>query len=233
MKKAPSTLINMFLSLTIIAVVAGAVLAVVYGMTKESIVKVEQNKVQQAISEVLTQKKDADGNDSIKIEFDKIADTVIYIGKKNEKGQYADSVVCHIAYFQEHYAGAAVESSDPDGFGGYFKVMVGFDADGNVYGYQVLKSNETPGLGAKAAEWFQKYNRGDIIGKSPASELKVKKDNGDVDAITGSTITSRAFLRSVNKAYACLQTALNNITPVVETSEAATEELAETESQPK
>ena len=190
----------MLLSLTAIALVAAAALATINGLTKDAIAQVEQNKVQKAISDVLSQ-KDAEGNAVNEIKFDKIVDTTVYIGEKNENGQYGDSVVCHLAYQQEEYVGAAVESSDPNGFGGFFKVMVGFDADGNVYGYSVLKSTETPGLGAKADQWFQKDNRGDITGKSPANELKVSKDGGEVDAITGSTITSRAFLRCVNKAY--------------------------------
>jgi electron transport complex protein RnfG len=79
--------------------------------------------------------------------------------------------------------------------------MVGLNKEFQVLGYTVLVSNETPGLGAKASEWFQKGNKGDIIGKT-AGQLATTKDNGDVDAITASTITSRSFLRAVNNAYA-------------------------------
>ena len=60
---------------------------------------------------------------------------------------------------------------------------------------------ETPGLGAKADKWFQKGEKGDIIGKDPVEPLTVSKDGGQVDAITASTITSRAFLLAVNNAY--------------------------------
>ena len=79
--------------------------------------------------------------------------------------------------------------------------MVGFDTEGNIAGYQILETAETPGLGAKAGEWFQKGNKGDVIGMNPSSELKVKKDGGNVDAISGSTITSRAFCALINNAY--------------------------------
>jgi electron transport complex protein RnfG len=64
-----------------------------------------------------------------------------------------------------------------------------------------LEHAETPGLGAKADQWFQRGQKGDIIGKSPAEPLTVSKDGGQVDAITASTITSRAFLKAVNNAY--------------------------------
>lgn len=205
-KKAESTLKNMLLSLTLIALVAALALAALNAVTKDTIKAVEQKKVAEAVASVLKQ-KDADGIVTDSIAFAKISDTTIYLGEKNAEGRYGDSVVCHVAYNAAgEYAGAAVEAADPNGFGGYFKIMVGFDADGSVYGYSILKTAETPGLGANADKWFQKGGKGDIIGKSAAEELKVTKDKGDVDAITGSTITSRAFLRCVNKAYKNLQT---------------------------
>ena len=81
------------------------------------------------------------------------------------------------------FIGAAVEASE-NGFGGALTVLVGFDAEGKIIDYSLLSHSETPGLGSKAADWFKKGAKGDI------------------DAITASTITSRAFLNAVNKAYA-------------------------------
>jgi electron transport complex protein RnfG len=196
-KKAQSTLVNMLLSLTAIALVAAAALAVMNAVTEEPIKVAKENKVKKAIADVL-QQVDENGQVVESIKYETLKDVE------------SDNAVCHLAYTAEgEYAGAAVETSDPNGFGGVLKVMVGFDKDGNVYGYSILESNETPGLGAKADKWFQKGSKGDIVGKSPATELKVVKDKGDVDAITGSTITSRAFLRCVNKAYTNLQSVLS------------------------
>jgi electron transport complex protein RnfG len=96
--------------------------------------------------------------------------------------------------------GAAVESTT-GGFGGDLKVLVGFDKQDKISGYTILQTSETPGLGIKASSWFQKGQKGDIIGKSPAQPLSVSKDGGEVNAITASTITSRAFLKAVNQAY--------------------------------
>ena len=74
------------------------------------------------------------------------------------------------------FIGAAVESSSM-GFGG-------------------------EGLGSKAADWFKKGAKGDITGKNPGeAPLVVSKDGGQIDAITASTITTRAFLAAVNSAY--------------------------------
>lgn len=100
------------------------------------------------------------------------------------------------------FIGAAVEA-EAMGFGGNLKVLVGFDAQGNIIDYSLLSHAETPGLGSKASDWFKKGNKGDITGKNPGTApLAVSKDGGEVDAITASTITSRAFLNAVNTAYA-------------------------------
>ena len=99
--------------------------------------------------------------------------------------------------------GTAIKVTDPKGFGGALTVMVGLAGDGTILGYKVLESSETPGLGAKAQDWFQKGQKGDVIGKQ-AGNLTVSKDGGEVDAITASTITSRAFLRCINEAYKTL-----------------------------
>lgn len=202
-KKAESTLVNMLLALTVIALVAAAALAALNGVTKKPIEKAKQDKVNNAIADVLKQ-VDENGVILAQIEYDTamMKHDTIRLGEPDEKGNYKDSVVCHMAYTAEgEYAGAAVEAIDFNGFGGNLKVMVGFDKDCNVYGYSIIETHETPGLGAKADTWFQRNGKGNIIGKSPATELKVTKDKGEVDAISGSTITSRAFLRSVNKAY--------------------------------
>lgn len=200
-KKAQSTLVNMLLSLTAIALVAAAALALMNAVTEEPIQVAKENKVKKAIADVL-QQVDENGQVTESIKYETLKDTTVDVN--------GESVVCHIAYTADgEYAGAAVETSDPNGFGGPLKVMVGFDKDGNVYGYSILESNETPGLGAKAGDWFVKGGKGDIVSVEHARPLTVKKDGGDVDAITGSTITSRAFLRSVNKAYTNLQLVLN------------------------
>ena len=175
-KKAESTLPNMLIALTAIALVATAALAALNGVTKEPIAKAQQAKVEQAISAVLPA-------------FDRLEDRDI------------DGNTCHLGYDAEgNLVGAAIEAGNDKGFGGHLQLMVGLDKDGNVYGYQILETHETPGLGAKADQWFQKGGKGDIISADHVKPLTVKKDGGDVDAISGSTITSRAFLGIVNDA---------------------------------
>ena len=120
--------------------------------------------------------------------------------RQNMGGKEAVFVVHKTQDSHQRPLGVAVESTTM-GFGGDLKVLVGFDSEGSILGYTLLEHAETPGLGAKADQWFQKGQKGDIIGKSPAEPLTVSKDGGQVDAITASTITSRAFLKAVNNAY--------------------------------
>ncbi|MBQ6956406.1 MAG: RnfABCDGE type electron transport complex subunit G [Bacteroidales bacterium] len=190
-KKAESTLVNMLLSLTLIALVASLALALVNNATKGPIEKVNKEKIAQAVAKVLP-------------EYDNYTvDTVMVDTKKGR-----EPMVRYTAVDSEgNLVGKALESWDDNGFGGRLSAMVGFDADGNISGYEILASAETPGLGAKADKWFQKDGKGNVIGMNPSTDnITVKKDGGIVDAITGSTITSRAYCRMIAAAYSAFNT---------------------------
>ena len=177
MAKLKSSLTNMLLSLTLITLVAAGLLAGIYSLTKDTIAATNAAKQQAAIIAVLPQ-----------VEGLTIAEPIEAEGITIFKANQGDT-----------FAGAAVKVAE-NGFGGIFHVMVGFDATGAITGFEVLDHQETPGLGSKMQEWFQNVRT--VIGLNPAqSNLTVSKDGGDVDAITAATISSRAFLAAVNKAY--------------------------------
>jgi electron transport complex protein RnfG len=187
MKKLESSLLNMTLVLTLVAVVMGGILASVNHLTEGPIAEQKEKAL-------------ADGIKAVMVCDDlKVAKTD-EVKQNDDKGKEVVYTIYQIQDAQGKDLGAAVESTTM-GFGGDLKVLVGFDAEGNILGYTLLEHAETPGLGAKADKWFQKGQKGDIIGKSPAEPLTVSKDGGQVDAITASTITSRAFLLAVNNAY--------------------------------
>lgn len=175
MEKLKSSLTNMVAVLTVIAVIAGAVLASVNAVTAPQIEKINADNLAAGIKAVM-------GSDDIQVadpeEVDGFTAYTIGDAEGNDLGK------------------AVVTTSN--GFGGPLKVLVGFDTEGNIKGYTVLEHAETPGLGAKAGEWFQDK----IIGKNPGtSNFTVSKDGGEIDAITASTITSRAFLLAIQNAY--------------------------------
>ncbi len=176
MKKLESSLTNMVLVLTVISVVAGGTLAYVNEVTQEPIAEINAKNLQDGIKKVIIGSTEGE----LKVEEPVEADGyTIYV---TDKGTAVKAVA--------------------NGFGGPIEVLVGFDEAGNILGYTILSTVETPGLGVKADTWFQKGGKGDIIGCNPGEkELSVTKDGGEIDAITASTITSRAFLGAVNAAY--------------------------------
>ena len=184
MKKLESSLKNMVLVLTGVTVIAGALLGYVNELTKGPIAEANAKALSDAIALVVP---GFDNNPADAPECFELNGATYKIYKATKGGEFI---------------GAAVESS-ANGFGGALNVLVGFDKEGKIIDYSLLSHAETPGLGSKAADWFKKGQKGDITGKNPGKgALTVKNDGGEVDAITASTITSRAFLNAVNNAYA-------------------------------
>ncbi len=183
-----SSITNMVLSLGAITIIAGALLAWVYDTTKEPIAKAETEKQVQAIRDVAPafDNNPMDSKTEVTVDGD------------------TEAVIVYPATNGGQLVGAAVESYTNSGFSGHFTVMFGFDADGKVNGFTVLKHEETPGLGAKMGEWFKDENvpARNVIGHDPAADnMTVSKDGGSVDAITAATITSRAFLDALRRAH--------------------------------
>lgn len=187
MKKLESTITNMVVVLVGVALITGSILAYVNHVTEEPIRLQAEKALADGIKAVMG------GVDLTVAKEDTVRQTVA--------GKEAVFVIHETVGADKQPIGAAVESTT-GGFGGDLKILVGFDNDGQILGYTLLQHAETPGLGAKADKWFQKEGKGCIIGKNPNTDnLTVKKDGGEIDAITASTITSRAFLLAVTQAY--------------------------------
>lgn len=183
MKKLESSLKNMILSLTGFSIVAGGLLGWVNAATAEPIAQANAKALSDAIAVVIP---GFDNNPAEEAETIEVEGTTYKIYPATQGGKPI---------------GAAVEAS-ANGFGGPLTVLVGFDTEGNIIDYSLLSHAETPGLGSKASDWFKKGAKGDITGKNPGTQsLTVSKDGGEIDAITASTITSRAFLQAVNNAW--------------------------------
>ena len=190
MAKTESTFLNMVLVLTIICIIVGTILGSVYKLTEAPIAKAEKAKQEKAIKDVAP---DFD-NDPIAEQYTH----ELYAGTN-------ENMILTIFTAKKNgvLVGAAVESLTRKGFGGEISIMVGFNADGSIRNYQVLKHAETPGLGSKMQEWFRTdKNHQSILGLNPGKgEMKVSKDGGNIDAITAATISSRAFIDAIQNAY--------------------------------
>ena len=110
-------------------------------------------------------------------------------------------IVVYTATKGDETVGYAVESMTKNGFGGVIRMMVGFTTDGKINNVNVLEQAETPGLGTKMCDEGNAL-LSSIQGKNSWEiEYKVKKDGGELDALTAATISSRAYYDAVARAY--------------------------------
>ena len=176
---------NMTICLFAICIVCSGLLAGVYALTKAPIDAAAKAKNEAAIKEVLP-------DSAVTIEEERTVDF--------EGASYA----YNLAYDEQgNTVGCAIKVA-PVGFGGPIVIKVGFDVNGVIWNTKVLSQAETPGLGAKCVE---PAFSAQFKGRDPAQkDLAVKKDGGDVDAITASTITSRAYADGLLLATKVFQT---------------------------
>ncbi len=171
--------------LTCISLLAALALTGVYALTKGPIEQGQREKKEKALQAVLP-------------EYEGIVRDTLIVDADNEE------IPVHLAIGKDgELCGAGIETYTKKAFAGRFDLMVGFDAEGTIVNTEVIKAGETPGLGDKINKdkegngWAQQFNH-----QNPADfKLVVKKDGGDVDAITAATISSRAYCDAVQRAY--------------------------------
>ena len=178
-----STFKNMVLTLLVITLLSATALGGVYMLTKDTIALGQVKKVNDAIAQVVPEFDNNPSGEVIKKAID--GDTVrMYPAKKGDE-----------------LVGMAVETFTKSGFSGLITLMVGFLPDGTIHDIAVISHNETPGLGDKIEKGKSNFSV-QFQGKNPATtKIAVTKDGGEIDAITASTISSRAYAEAVNRAY--------------------------------
>jgi Na+-translocating ferredoxin:NAD+ oxidoreductase subunit G len=184
MAKKESNFTNMVVTLFLVTLIASTALGFVYNLTKNPIEAAKLAKKTQAIENVIP----GFTNNPFESAY-------------NVPTDGGDSLTVYPAKDGEELIGYAVESYSNKGYGGTIRVMVGFLPNGTINDINVIQHKETPGLGDKIqsskSDWSDQFD-----GKNPANfSLQVKKDGGDVDAITASTISSRAYCEAVTRAY--------------------------------
>ena len=181
-----SSLKNMVVVLFTITLVASAAVGGVYTITKEPIAQAKVAAVNAALQQVLP-------------EYEATTSQTIEVNSL--------PIIAHTATVADKAVGYAIESLSKNGFGGTVRLMVGFDTEGTILNINVLEQKETPGLGTKMAD------EGNVLllslKEKKASEVNmtVKKDGGDIDALTAATISSRAYAEAVAIAYEAFKVA--------------------------
>ncbi len=183
MSKKKDTFMNMVISLFVITIISGFSLGYVNQLTEQPIKDAKVAKKTNAIKLVLP---DFDNNP---------VEDVVLIKSENIN----DSIEVYPGFANNEFVGAAVIGSSEKGFSGLVKLMIGFKASGEIQNIEVLEQKETPGLGTKMKD--EKF-LAQFRDKNPSTyNLKVKKDGGEVDALTGATISSRAFNEATQMAF--------------------------------
>lgn len=203
----------MFLSLFTISFVVAVLLAQVNKMTAKPIAEAKALKLENAIKEVVPEFDNNPVEEAYKMPASNGDSLLVYPAKKG------DEVV-----------GFAINTYSNNGFSGNIQIMVGFDMEDKVVNYSVLSHAETPGLGSKMNEWFRDTAKPAqvVIGRNLSEgNLSVSKDGGQIDAITASTITSRAFLEAINRAYAVYKASDDNSSATTATTKNKAEDNTE------
>ena len=177
-----SNFLTMTLCLTLVCLVCSVLLGGVYVLTADPIAQTNRQILEASVREVLPEGGELSGARSLEV-----------------GGRPSEYYVCEKDGAPVAYA----VKSTVNGFGGPLEMMVGVTADGLLYNTAVLSHSETPGLGAKCTEdegFYGQFRASSPLRPGVSSDLRLKKDGGSLDAITASTITSRAYALAVSNA---------------------------------
>ena len=173
----------MILAMVIVCALSALVLGYVQQITAAPIKAVKDNMELKAISEIIPEKFDNNP----------FAERT-YITTSHKK-----KLMMYPIRRNGKIIALAIKSYTNKGFGGKMEIMVGFTLDGNISGYKLIDHKETPGLGTKVSE---KSFADQFKGLNPSKvNFKVNKDGGDIDAVTAATISSRAVIDAIQRAY--------------------------------
>lgn len=191
MNEAPRESLRAGLQLGLAALVATALLAGTYFLTRDRIAAAEHRARMQALEVVLP---------ATRYDNDLLGDTV-RVQAPAWLGSEATTV--HRASLAGAPSALVFEVVAPDGYGGPIRLLLAIAADGTVLGVRVTAHRETPGLGddieAGRSDWITRF-RGRALGAPADAGWAVRKDGGEFDQFAGATVTPRAVVRAVHRA---------------------------------
>jgi len=178
-------ILRLIIVLTCLCIVSAIALAKIYDLTKGPIAHQKRLEVLRAIKTVLPPYDNEPDRDMVKLSMgiDKKGEEIQGVFYRGRKGG--------------RLVGVAFKVISPEGYGGNIEVMVGLLPNGTIHGVEVLSHLETPGLGAKISmvKFKDRFKKRNLSNTTWA----VKKDAGDIDGITGATISSRAVIKAVKE----------------------------------
>ena len=176
--------LRLVISLTVVCVISAFALAWVYDTTKEPIAYQVRMEKLRAIKAVLPVYDNEPDQDEMRFPLP------MFKGKESELTVYT-------AKREGHTVGYAFETLSKEGYGGKILLMVGVNTEFHITGIEILSHMETPGLGSKIRQ--QKFRQQFVDKSLDNYNFSLKKYGGDVDQITGATISSRAFTNAAKQ----------------------------------
>ena len=171
--------------LTAICFVAAFALSQVFELTKEPIAYQKRLEVLRAIRAVLPDIDNEPDQDVVRIQVD------------STEQDESDEVAFYRGRLNGELTGVAFVVDSREGYGGTIEIMLGVDPQGTILGIEILSHLETPGLGSKiTGESFTQQFAGRSLENTKWS---VSKDGGDIDQITGATISPRAVVKAIHE----------------------------------
>lgn len=171
--------------LTTICFVAAFALSQVFELTKEPIAHQKRLEVLKAIRAVLPDIDNEPDKDAVHLQVDSTShdeskEVTFFRGRLNSE-----------------LTGVAFVVESREGYGGRIEIMLGVDPQGTILGVEILSHLETPGLGSKITE---KLFRQQFVGRGlKDTRWAVRKDGGDIDQITGATVSPRAVVKAIHE----------------------------------
>jgi len=180
-------MLMMVVALTLVTVIAAALLGVTDVYTRGPILKAQREMLHRSLRQVLPEHVNSPMDDRMLIQADG-RQVSVYLARDG----------------QSHVIAFAWEVVAPDGYSGSIRILMGVTPDGDIYAIRVTDHRETPGLGdgiVRNKAWVNAFS-----GRALASaRWAVKKDGGDFDQFTGATITPRAVVAAVKKGLEFFQ----------------------------
>ncbi|NIO04970.1 MAG: RnfABCDGE type electron transport complex subunit G [Proteobacteria bacterium] len=176
-------ILRLMVVLTATCFVAALTLSQVYQLTKEPIAYQKRLEVLRAIRAVLPNIDNEPDKDTVALQFEKTS-----TGESRE-------VIFFRGRSRGELTGVAFVVTSPEGYGGRIEMMLGVDPQGTILGVEILGHLETPGLGSKigGTAFRQQFVGRDLKN----TQWAVRKDGGDIDQITGATISPRAVVKAI------------------------------------
>ena len=184
------------LVLFIITLISGLLLGAVYDITKAPIEAAENKAKQAAYLKVFPEAKNFEENPAETEKISAMAEELFTQG-------FGNVLINEVVTAKDsggNTVGRVVTSTSKEGYGGNIKVSVGIDAEGTITGITFLTLAETPGLGMRAQnESFYGQFANKKVEKFSVTKTPASSDD-QINAISGSTITSNAVTNAVNAA---------------------------------